>query len=146
MKPTFILINGLIPFVFAVPPQNLKIQKGQSNKLVEIIDFGELSIIGNEKVSKITFSTFIPHLKSPFYDLKNPLIPSAAVELLNKWKKDKAELTFMVPELIITYKCKIELLDINVSERTGDIHISLTLIEQRQQDRVTDSITGLFKR
>lgn len=146
MKPNFILINKMIPFVFVVPPQTLKIQSGQSNKFVDIIDFGEISVIGNEKISRINFSTFIPNLKSPFYNLKNPLLPSAAVELLKKWKKDKAELTFTVPEFLIYYKCKIELLDININERTGDIHISLTLVEQRQQNRVTDNITGLFKR
>lgn len=146
MKPNFILINKMTPFVFVVPPQSLKIQSGQSNKFVDIIDFGEISVIGNEKISRINFSTFIPNLKSPFYNLKNPLLPSAAVELLKKWKKDKAELTFTVPEFLIYYKCKIELLDININERTGDIHVSLTLIEQRQQNRVTDNITGLFKR
>lgn len=146
MKPNFILINKMIPFVFVVPPQSLKIQSGQSNKFVDIIDFGEVSVIGNEKISRINFSTFIPNLKSPFYNLKNPLLPSAAVELLKKWKKDKAELTFTIPEFLMYYKCKIELLDININERTGDIHVSLTLIEQRQQNRVTDNITGLFKR
>lgn len=146
MKPTFILINKMVPFVFIVPPQNLKIQSGQSNKFVDIIDFGEISVIGNEKVSRINFSTFIPNFKSPFYSLKNPLLPSAAIELLKKWKKDKAELTFTVPEFLMYYKCKIELLDININERTGDIHVSLTLIEQRKQNRVTDNITGLFKR
>lgn len=146
MKPTFILINKMIPFVFVVPPENLKIQSGQSNKLIDIIDFGEISVIGNEKISRINFSTFIPNLKSPFYNLKNPLIPSAAIEFLKKWKRDKAELTFTVPEFLIYYKCKIELLDVNINERTGDIHVSLTLIEQRQQNRVTDNITGLFKR
>lgn len=146
MKPTFMLINGVIPFVFVVPPLDLKIQTAQSNKVVDIIDFGELSVIGNEKVAKITFSTFLPNLKSPFYDLKNPLVPSAAVELLKKWKKDKSELTFMVPELIITYKCKIELLDILVNERTGDINVTITLVEKRQQDRITDTLTGLFQR
>lgn len=146
MKPNFILINKMIPFVFVVPPQSLKIQSGQSNKLVDIIDFGEISVIGNEKISRINFTTFIPSFKSPFYNLKNPLLPSAAVELLKKWKKDKAELTFIVPEFLIYYKCKIELLDININERTGDIHVSLTLIDQRQQNRVTDNITGLFKR
>lgn len=146
MKPNFILINKMVPFVFVVPPQSLKIQSGQSNKFVDIIDFGEISVIGNEKISRINFSTFIPNLKSPFYNLKNPLLPSAAVELLKKWKKDKAELTFTIPEFLMYYKCKIELLDININERTGDIHVSLTLIEQRQQNRVTDNITGLFKR
>lgn len=146
MKPTFILANGMTPFIFVVPPQSLKIQTGQINKTVDIIDFGEVSVIGNEKVSRINFTTFIPNIKSPFYSLKNPLSPSVAVKLLKTWKKNKSELTFIVPEFLITYKCKIELLDININERTGDIDVSLTLIEQRQNDRITDNITGLFKR
>lgn len=146
MKPTFILANGMTPFIFVVPPQNLKIQTGQSSKTVDIIDYGEISVIGNEKVARITFSTFIPNIKSPFYSLKNPLPPSAAVELLKLWKKNKTKLTFIVPEFLVSYKCKIELLDINIVERTGDIDVSLTLIEQREKDRVTDNLTGLFNR
>ena len=41
MKPTFILADGMKPFVFVVPPLDLKIQSSQSMKSVDIIDFGE---------------------------------------------------------------------------------------------------------
>lgn len=146
MKPTFMLINKMIPFVFVVPPIDLNIQLGQIEKSIELIDFGEIIKTGEEKPANISFSTFLPNLNSPFYDLKNPLMPSAAVELLKKWKKDKAELTFTVPEFLIYYKCKISSLEYEIKERTGDIHIRLTLIQQRKQDKVTDNITGLFKR
>ena len=146
MKPTFMLINKMIPFVFVVPPIDLNIQLGQVEKSIELIDFGEIIKTGEEKPANISFSTFLPNLNSPFYDLKNPLMPSAAVELLKKWKKDKAELTFTVPEFLIYYKCKISSLEYEIKERTGDIHIRLTLIQQRKQDKVADNITGLFKR
>lgn len=146
MKPTFILINKMTPFVFVVPPLDLNVQLGQIEKSIELIDFGEIVKIGEERPASITFSTFIPSLKSPFYDFKNPLLPSAAIELLKKWKKDKAELTFTIPEFLMYYKCKISLLEYEIKERTGDIHVRLTLIQQRKQDKVTDNITGLFKR
>lgn len=146
MKPTFILLNKKIPFIFVVPPNSLKIQSLQSNKFVDIIDFGEINVMGKEKISRINFSTFLPNLKSPFYSLKNPLLPTAGVALLQKWRKDRSDLTFMVPELLITYKCQIEGLDTVIEERTGDISIALTLVEKRQQDKITDNVLGLFKR
>lgn len=146
MKPTFMLLNKKTPFIFVVPPNSLKIQSLQSNKFVDIIDFGEINVMGKEKISKINFSTFLPNLKSPFYSLKNPLLPTAGAALLQKWRKDRSDLTFMVPELLITYKCQIEGLDTVVEERTGDISITLTLVEKRQQDKITDNVLGLFKR
>lgn len=76
MKPTFILSKGLTPFIFVVPPLDLRIQLGQTTKLIDIIDFGEITIMGNEKIAKISFSTFLPNINSPFYSLKNPLLPN----------------------------------------------------------------------
>lgn len=146
MKPTFILLNKKTPFIFVVPPNSLKIQSLQSDKFVDIIDFGEINVMGKEKINRINFSTFFPNIQSPFYSLKNPLLPTAGVALLQKWRKDRSNLTFMVPELLITYKCQIEGIDTVVEERTGDISIALTLVEKRQQDKITDSVLGLFKR
>lgn len=146
MKPTFILLNGKIPFVFVVPPLNLSIQMAQIEKNIELIDFGEIIKLGEERPSKISFSTFLPSITSRFFSFKNPLPPIAALEVLKKWKKEKKELTFTVPEMLILYKCHISSITTEVNERTGDIDIQIELIEKRTQDKITDSITGLFKR
>lgn len=146
MKPTFILSKGLTPFIFVVPPLDLRIQLGQTTKLIDIIDFGEITIMGNEKIAKISFSTFLPNINSPFYSLKNPLLPNLGVELLKSWKTKKEKLTFLIPEFTIMYKCFIETLDYIIDERTGDITISLLLAESREQNKITNNITGLFKR
>ena len=146
MKPTFILLNGRVPFVFVVPPLNLSIQLHQIEKSVELIDFGEIIKLGDERPARITFSTFLPSITSHFFSLKNPLPPTAALEVLKKWKKEKKELTFTVPEMLILYKCHIANIVAEVNERTGDMDIQIELIEKRAQDKITDSITGLFKR
>lgn len=146
MKPNFILLNGKIPFVFVIPPLDLEITTEQNTVSVNIIDFGEKVNFGERRADRISFSTFLPSITSRFFSLKNPLPPTAAIELLKKWKKEKKDLTFIVPELVITYKCKIERLQYSVVERTGDINISISLIEIRDQGKITDNITGLFKR
>lgn len=146
MKPTFILLNGKIPFVFVVPPLNLSIQMAQIEKNIELIDFGEIIKLGEERPSKISFSTFLPSITSRFFSFKNPLPPIAALEVLKKWKKEKKELTFTVPEMLILYRCNISSIIAEINERTGDMDIQVELIEKRTQDKITDSITGLFKR
>lgn len=146
MKPTFILLNGKIPFVFVVPPLNLSIQMTQIEKNIELIDFGEIIKLGEERPSRISFSTFLPSITSNFFSIKNPLAPIAALEVLKKWKKEKKELTFTVPEMLILYRCNISSITAEVNERTGDMDIQIELIEKRTQDKITDSITGLFKR
>ena len=146
MKPTFILADGMKPFVFVVPPLDLKIQSSQSMKSVDIIDFGEMGVAGKEKVAKISFSTFLPNINSPFYSLQNPLLPNLGVEILKEWKTKRIKLTFLVPEFAIAYKCYIENFDYILDERTGDITVSLLLSEARQQNRITNKITGLLPR
>lgn len=146
MTPTFILANGMQPFIFVVPPLDLRIQTLQTMKTVDIIDFGEICVAGKEKVTKINFSTFLPNINSPFYSLKNPLLPSVGVELLKLWKIKRNKLTFLVPEFGVTYKCYIESFNYIFEERTGDITISLILCEAKEQNKITNSITGLFKR
>lgn len=146
MKPTFLLIGDNVPFLFVVPPMDLKIEAGQEANIVNIIDLGEKTIIGNRKVKRISFSTFIPSLKSPFFNLLNPTLPGEAIKLLDKWKDIKTKITLTIPEFNMFYKCYIEKLEKTVSERTGDIHISVTLIEQGKTKSLIDEVSKLYVR
>ena len=66
--------------------------------------------------------------------------------LLKKWKDDKAELKFLVLEMLIVYTCKIESIEFGTEDLTKDMGISISLIEARSQSKVTDNLTGLFMR
>ena len=89
MKPNFILLEGKKPFVFVIPPLDLEITTEQNTVSVNIIDFGEKVNFGERRADRISFSTFFPSITSHFFSLKNPLPPTAAVELLKKWKKSR---------------------------------------------------------
>lgn len=146
MKPTFLLIGDNVPFLFVVPPMDLKIEAGQEANIVNIIDLGEKTIIGNRKVKRISFSTFLPFFKSPFASLLNPLFPSEGVKILDGWKDKKTKVNLIIPEFNMFYKCYIERLDASIIERTGDIHISISLVEQGKTKSLIDEISNLFVR
>ena len=146
MKPTYILANGMKPFIFVVPPLDLEVTTSQKTEKVDIISFGEKIKTGERNSETISFSTFLPNVKSPFYSLTNPLLPMLAVELLKKWKNQKKVLTFIVPEYLISIKCKIINLNYSIRERTGDIDINITLTEDRTQSKEPNLLTGLFER
>lgn len=142
----FILLNGNTPFVFVVPPKQMSITTGQEVKRFNLIDFGEKINIGERKADTITFTTFFPNIKSQFYSVLNPLTPITAVLQLKKWQNEKTILTFLVPELLISYKCSISNLDYSIEDKVNDLNIKITLVEQRQQNVITDKISGLLNR
>ena len=146
MKITCLLMDGILPFAFAVPPMDLIISERQNVRSLRVIDFGEMAKMGEKDCARIRFSSFFPGLKSHFYKpLLNPLPPAVCLEVLTALKDRKAELTFMVPEFFIFYRCKIESITKLYTERTGDIGFELTLVEHRDPQDVS-LLTGLRKR
>jgi len=70
----------------------------------------------------------------------------AGIKKLEKYKDNKEVLTLIVPSYSIYFKCHIEQLDYEIKERTGDVDISLSLIEARKQTRLIDDVNELYER
>ena len=140
------LLNKNTPFIFVVPPKKLDIISGQEVRTFNLIDFGEKVNMGKRKADKISFSTFFPNIKSQFFSALNPLPPMAAVLQLKKWKEDEDILTFLVPELLIAYKCSITNITYSIEDKINDLHIKIDLTEIRQQNTITDRVSGLLNR
>lgn len=148
MRPTFILVKDSTntPFFFVVPPLDLRIESEQDLQIIRIIDLGEKTLIGNRKVEKISFSTFFPSMKSPFFSYILSTTPSNCMETLKKLKNDKEKLTLIIPEFNIFFKCYIQTLYFAVTERTGDIDVEITLVEIEKNKTLTDVARGLLER
>ena len=148
MKPTFILLKNSTstPFFFVVPPLDLRIESDQDLQTIKIIDLGEKTLIGNRKAEKISFSTFLPSMKSPFFSYILSTTPSNSMETLKKLKDDKEKLTLIIPEFNIFFKCYIQTLYFAVTERTGDIDVEITLVEIEKNKTLTDIARGLLER
>jgi hypothetical protein len=148
MKPTFILLKNSTstPFFFVVPPLDLKIESEQDIQTFKIIDLGEKTLVGNRKAEKISFSTFFPNIKSPFFSFLLSTTPANCVETLTKLKNDKEPLTLIVPEFNIFFKCYIQTLNFSIVERTGDIDVEISLIEISKNKTLLDVARGLLQR
>ena len=148
MRPTFILVKDSTntPFFFVVPPLDLRIESEQDLQVIRIIDLGEKALIGNRKTEKISFSTFFPSMKSPFFSYILSTTPSNCMETLKKLKNDKEKLTLIIPEFNIFFKCYIQTLYFAVTERTGDIDVEITLVEIEKNKTLTDVARGLLER
>lgn len=148
MRPTFILVKDSTntPFFFVVPPLDLRIESEQDLQIIRIIDLGEKTLIGNRKVEKISFSTFFPNMKSPFFSYILSTTPSNCMETLKKLKNDKEKLTLIIPEFNIFFKCYIQTLYFSVTERTGDIDVEITLVEIKKNKTLSDVARGLLER
>ena len=147
MRPTFILVKDITntPFFFVVPPLDLRIESEQDLQIIRIIDLGEKTLIGNRKAEKISFSTFLPSMKSPFFNFVLST-PTNSMETLKKLKNDKEKLTLIIPEFNIFFKCYIQTLYFSVTERTGDIDVEITLVEIEKNKTLTDVARGLLER
>lgn len=148
MKPTFILLKNSTntPFFFVVPPLDLRIESEQDLQVIRIIDLGEKALIGNRKAERISFSTFFPNIKSPFFSFLLSTTPANCVETLTKLKNDKEPLTLIVPEFNIFFKCYIQSLNFSIVERTGDIDVEISLIEISKNKTLLDVARGLLQR
>ena len=148
MRPTFILVkdNTNTPFFFVVPPLDLRIESDQDLQTIKIIDIGEKTLIGNRKAEKISFSTFFPSMKSPFFSYILSTTPANCMETLTKLKNNKEKLTLIIPEFNIFFKCYIEILNFSITERTGDIDVEITLVEIKKNKSLTDEARGLLER
>ena len=148
MRPTFILVKDSTntPFFFVVPPLDLRIESEQDVQIFKIIDLGEKTLIGNRKAEKISFSTFLPNMKSPFFNFILSTTPTNSMETLKKLKDDKEKLTLIIPEFNIFFKCYIEILNFSITERTGDIDVEITLVEIKKNKTLSDVARGLLER
>lgn len=145
---TVTLINeSNVPIVLAVPPLGTTHTNTQDIKSIDILGFGEVTFVGEQKAQKTTFSTFFPSTESVFYKpLLNPLPPISNIELLKAWQKNGVTVTMVVPETLTYLECIISEFTEEERDFTNDRYFSITLIEKRNYERETSNITGLFSR
>jgi len=70
----------------------------------------------------------------------------SGIKKLERYKDNKEVLTLVSANYSIYFKCYIEQLEYEIIERTGDIDITIDLIEARKQTRLIDDVNELYER
>lgn len=140
--------------VLPVTPWKYQAQLSQNNKIVEILDFGEMLVFGNTKLHRLKFSCFFPSLEHNYpFVVGDKRTPQEFLEILNRWKVSQSPVRVIITDSPVNENFAIMDLDFNEKDGTRDIYYELTLVEYRDWNipesdytRTVNSLTGLKDR
>lgn len=116
-----------------VKPEKIEIQNNSSNKIIEITELGEISIIGGSKLLQFSFSSIFTKEKFNGTSVYTQLSPNEYVEKIDKWKKVKKPVQFVVTGANIDLYCTIESFNYyHLGGDVGTIYYTLSLKEYKE--------------
>lgn len=140
--------------VLPVTPWKYQVQLGQNNKIVDILDFGEMVVFGNTKLHRLKFSCFFPSLEHEYTFLADDTYsPQECIAILNYWKTNQTPVRVIITESPVNERFAIMDLTLREKDGTRDIDYDIELVEYRDWNspesdyaRTVSSLTGLSTR
>lgn len=140
--------------VLPVTPWKYQAQLSQNNKIVDILDFGEMVVFGNTKLHRLKFSCFFPDTSHEYRFVVGDIrTPQECLEMLNRWKTSQEPVRVILTDSPVNEVFAI--MDINFREKDGtrDIEYDIDLVEYRDWNvpesnytKTVNSLTGLKDR
>ncbi len=135
--------NNAEMLALPVVPDQLEVRTGLSNSTAEVVNLGEIGIIGNRKLNGITISSFFPSYYAPYCQCSSEEFtePYAAVERISRWMGTKRPVRLRITGMNINTACMIE--EFSYREKggqPGDVYYDLVLKEYRFiQSKIVES-------
>lgn len=115
-----------------VPPSSFEINRGNMNQTVNIQDFGELNVLGKEKLATILISSFFPNDRYDFCQYTGFPAPYECVRRIERWRKSGKPIKLTITATDIDLPVSIENFKYGEKEEgTGDVYFSLELKEYK---------------
>lgn len=129
MKTELSFNNREEGFILPVEPQTNEFSEMQHTSKLNIINLGEINLIGKRGLVRVSISSFFPGEKSPF---KKSWVKSATeyLRLLRKWKESGRPIRVIIPDVALNMAMAIESFTYRLSP-SGNINYSLELTEYR---------------
>lgn len=125
----------------AINPREISIAQENRDKTIDLLNIGEVSVLGNRGLIKTTISTFLPGENSPFYTGVNP---GSIVAMLKKSKNGKKTVRLIVSGTDINTLFSINSMSEQYVEGQQGINISWVLVEYRSLN--TSAVASLAVR
>lgn len=123
--------NGAERLRLPVNPESVTVAYSHGFEDVEVSGLGDYTIIGNEKLTDISFSSFFPKDYAPYCEYEDIPDPWEAVETLRRWQTSGRPCRLLVAGSPINIACTIRAFEIEPDRAgsPGDIYYSLDLKE-----------------
>ncbi|MEG3030092.1 MAG: LysM domain-containing protein [Oscillospiraceae bacterium] len=117
--------------ILPVNPQSFAISYQQQNKVISLVDVGEVNTLGNRGLATISsIDSFFPCEDSPFYRYAQ-MPPERYVETIKCWQEKKEPLRLIITDMNITIAVAIESFGTTIVEGSKDVAYALQLKEFR---------------
>ncbi|MGL4875182.1 MAG: hydrolase [Clostridium sp.] len=119
---------------FPVSPEELMVKCEGKNEVKEIVKLGDISIAKDVGLSEIEFESFLPSENVyPFITTKNKFEkPPFYLDIINKIRKDKKPVRFIVDKTKINLLVLIESFDYGYKFGDEDVYYTIRLKEYRE--------------
>ncbi|MEG0297627.1 MAG: hypothetical protein RR620_12985 [Clostridium sp.] len=119
---------------FPVNPEEIKINQDGNNEKTEVVKLGEVNIARDMKLASIEFQCFLPATNSyPFILNRNQFeAPEFYIDFINKVRKDKKPIRFIVSDKNINILAIIENFSYSYKAGDDDVYYNISLSEYRE--------------
>ncbi len=117
-------------FELPINPSQIEVSQAHSNTKVNILNIGEINLIGKRGLTKLSFSSFFPSEKSP-HRKRAKMSASEYVALIKKWKNSGRPIRLIITKADINLAVAIDNFASPIIEGVEDIRYTLTLSEYR---------------
>ncbi|OPA76618.1 peptidoglycan-binding protein LysM [Paenibacillus selenitireducens] len=112
-----------------VMPPSISVNEGSNGKDYNVVGLGEINVIKDAKLTEYEFSSIFPGHLYPFVHTEDLLSPGVYVEYLNRWKRTRRPIRFIVKSDLydINTPASIESFEWKEVAGTQDIEYSIKL-------------------
>jgi hypothetical protein len=118
-------------FQLPVNPSQYTITVVHKNTIVNVIQLGDLNLIGKTGLREVTLSSFFPAKLYNFSTIKVPKKPSDYVTKIESWRNSGDPIRIVITSTL-DIECTIESFAYGEQDATGDIYYTLNLKEYRR--------------
>ncbi|MDL2301126.1 LysM peptidoglycan-binding domain-containing protein [Lachnospiraceae bacterium OttesenSCG-928-D06] len=127
----FWLQKGSDKFELPVKPSDFTVSVMHRNTVVNVIQLGDINLMGKTGLREISLSSFFPAKDYNFSNNSNRKKPLTYVEKLDKWRKSGDPVRVIITG-VLNMECSIESFVYGEQDATGDIYYTLQLKEYKK--------------
>lgn len=125
---SILIITDGSQFELAVNPREISVTQDSKDKVIDLLNVGEVNVQGNRGLVKVAIATFLPDQSSHFYTGN---APETIIQAVKKAKNGKKALRIIISGTDVNTLFTVSSMNETYKEGQADIYISWSFVEVR---------------
>lgn len=135
------IVTGDGRYELPVNPTEISVTQDSKDKTIDLLNIGEVNVVGNRGLIKVTLSTFLPDESSHFY---KGTPPETIIQAVKKAKNGKKTVRLIITGTDVNTLFTVSSMNETYKEGQGDIYIAWVFTESRELN--TGQVASFVKR